>query len=142
MRTLQELRAFFAADHFAMEQCGITIDAVDETSAACSMPLTQKHMNADGVAQGGAIFTLCDLCFAVAANACGVLTVSQSVDIHYLRPGTGDRLYAVATCISAGRATCLYRVDVCDSRKKLVAYASVSGFRKAEKREAETGKNA
>ena len=28
MRTLSELRAFFAADTFAMEQCGITIDAV------------------------------------------------------------------------------------------------------------------
>ena len=130
MRTLEELRAFFAADTFAMEQCGITIDAVDETSASCSMPITEKHLNAGGVAQGGSIFTLCDLCFAAAANAGGVHTVSQSADIHYLRPGTGDRLYAVASCINAGRTTCLYRVDVKDMNGKLVAYATVSGFRK------------
>jgi len=131
MRTLEELRAFFAADTFAMEQCGITIDAVDETSASCSMLITPKHLNAGGVAQGGAIFTLCDLCFAAAANAGGVHTVSQSADIHYLRPGTGDRLYAEAVCLSSGRSTCLYRVDVKDSRSRLVAYATISGFKKA-----------
>ena len=131
MRSLEELRAFFAADTFALEQCGITIDAVDETSASCSMPITEKHLNAGGVAQGGAIFTLCDLCFAAAANAGGVHTVSQSADIHYLRPGTGDRLYAVATCLSSGRTTCLYRVDVTDSRGRLVAHATISGFKKA-----------
>lgn len=132
MRTLEEMRAFFAADHFAMEQCGITVDAVDENGACCSMPITEKHLNAGNVAQGGAIFTLCDLCFAAAANAGGVHTVSQSADIHYLRPGTGDRLYAQAQCISAGRTTCLYRVEVKDEKSKLVAYASISGFRKPQ----------
>ena len=130
MRTLEESRSFFAGDIFALEQCGITIDAVDETSAHCSMPITDKHMNANHVAQGGAIFTLCDLCFAVAANAGGVLTVSQSAQIHYLRPGTGERLYAEAACISEGRSTCLYRVDVKDDQGRLVAFATVNGFRK------------
>lgn len=132
MRTLEELRAFFAADSFAMEQCGITIDSADETGAVCSMPITEKHLNAGGVAQGGAIFTLCDLCFAAAANAGGMHTVSQGANIHYLRPGTGERLIAKASCISAGRTTCLYRVDVTNDKGKLIAYATVSGFRKAE----------
>lgn len=132
MRTLEELRAFFAADTFAMEQCGITIDSVDEAGAVCSMPLTPKHLNAGGVAQGGAIFTLCDLCFAAAANACGLHTVSQSAEIHYLRPGTGEKLIATASCISSGRTTCLYRVDVTNEKGKLAACATISGFRKAE----------
>lgn len=131
MRTLEEIRAFFSDDTFALEQCGITIDAVDETSARCSMPITEKHLNANHVAQGGAIFTLCDLCFAAAANAGGVTTVSQGAQIHYLRPGTGDRLYAEAVCVSSGRSTCLYRVDVHDGKGKLVAFATVNGFRKA-----------
>ena len=133
MRTLEELRAFFAADTFAMEQCGITIDSADEQGAVCSMPITPKHLNAGGVAQGGAIFTLCDLCFAAAANAGGVHTVSQSADIHYLRPGTGERLIATASCVSAGRTTCLYRVDVTNDAGKLIASASISGFRTPKK---------
>ena len=85
-RTLEESRAFFAADRFAMEACGITIDEVTEDGARCSMPLTPMHLNAGGVAQGGAVYTLCDTTFAVAANAGGILTVSQCADMHYLRP--------------------------------------------------------
>ena len=123
-RTLEESRAFFAADRFAMEE-------VSENGARCSMPLTPMHLNAGGVAQGGAVYTLCDTTFAVAANACGTLTVSQCADMHYLRPGTGERLFAEAICVSAGRSTCLYRVEVTDGAGALVAVCMVTGFRRA-----------
>lgn len=127
--TLEEARAFFAGDRFAMEQCGITIDALEGDTARLSMPLTPLHMNAAGVAQGGAIYTLCDTAFAVAANADGMLTVSQSSDMHFLRPGTGERLYATASRISAGRSTCLYQVDVTDAQGARVALCMATGFR-------------
>ena len=114
-----------------MEACGITIDEVTEDGARCSMPLTPMHLNAGGVAQGGAVYTLCDTTFAVAANAGGILTVSQCADMHYLRPGAGERLHAEASCVSAGRSTCLYRVNVTDGEDRLVAVCMVTGFRKA-----------
>jgi acyl-CoA thioesterase len=104
---------------------------VTEDSARCSMPLTPMHLNAGGVAQGGAVYTLCDTTFAVAANAGGILTVSQCADMHYLRPGAGERLYAEASCVSAGRSTCLYRVNVTDGEDRQVAVCMVTGFRKA-----------
>lgn len=66
-----------------------------------------------------------------AANAGGILTVSQCADMHYLRPGAGERLYAEASCVSAGRSTCLYRVNVTDGEDRLVAVCMVTGFRKA-----------
>ena len=131
IRTLEESRDFFAADRFAMEACGITIDEVTQQGARCSMPLTPMHLNAGGVAQGGAVYTLCDTTFAVAANACGTLTVSQCADMHYLRPGTGERLFAEAICVSAGRSTCLYRVEVTDGAGALVAVCMVTGIRRA-----------
>lgn len=131
MMTLDEVRAFFAEDFFALDTCGITIDAVGDGTADCSMKLEQKHLNANRVAQGGALFTLCDICMSVAANAGGVMTVTQNMNIHYLRPGTGACLYARAERISEGRTTCLYRVDVRDENEKLVAYATGTGFRKA-----------
>lgn len=133
MHTTEESRAFFAADRFAMELCGIQIDSVDEGGAVCSMPLTPMHLNAGGVAQGGAICTLCDTAFAAAANACGVMTVSLDMNIHFLRAGRGERLYAEARPVHAGRATCVYRVVVNDDKGVPVAEATVTGFRKNKK---------
>ena len=69
MKSMEEIRAFFSGDRFALEACGITIDEVAASMAKCSMPITSMHMNANGFAQGGAIYTLCDTTFAVAANA-------------------------------------------------------------------------
>ena len=129
MRTLEEIRGFLKEDHFAFDLCGITIDAVGDGTARCSMKLEEKHLNANGVAQGGAIFTLADICFTVAANSAGGVMVSQSADIHYLRPGTGSWLYAEAERVHEGRMTGLFRVNVYDEQKRLVAYASVTGFR-------------
>lgn len=71
MRTLDEIRVFLKEDHFAFDLCGIVIEAVGDGTARCSMKLEKKHLNANGVVQGGAIFTLADICFCVAANSAG-----------------------------------------------------------------------
>lgn len=130
LKTVEESKQFFAGDAFAMEKCGIVIEEVSEHGAICSMPLTPAHMNAGGVAQGGAIFTLCDLTFAVAANARGGMTVSLNSSISYLRPGTGERLTAEAVEISAGRSTCVYQMNVYNERRALIATCTMTGFRK------------
>lgn len=124
----EELRALFAKDAFATEVCGITIDAVTPTSARVSMPVTPKLLNANGVVQGGAIFTLCDTAFSAAANAGGRLTVSRSADITYVKPGRGTCLYAEAEQIASGGSTCLYRVSVYDDTHTLVAYMTGNGY--------------
>lgn len=133
MKTLQETRDFFAKDRFATEQCGIRIDTATDEYARCSMPLTPEHMNAEDVAQGGAIFTLCDTVFGAAANAEGVLTVSSSAQINFLRPGTGAFLIGEATLVSSTHSTCVYRVEVCDESQQLIAYGTVNGFRRHTK---------
>lgn len=130
IKTVEESRAFFAGDAFAMDKCGIVIDEVSEHGAVCSMPLTPAHMNAGGVAQGGAIFTLCDLTFAVASNARGGMTVSLNASISYLRPGAGERLTAEAVEVSSGRSTCVYQINVYNDRRALIATCTMTGFRK------------
>lgn len=125
---LEELRTLFQTDYFATELCGIRIDEVSAHGAKCSMPLTRQHMNANGTVQGGAIYTLCDTAFSVAANAGDRLTVSRSADITYIRPGRGECLYAEAEEISRGGATCLYRVSVYDDSHTLIAFMTGNGY--------------
>lgn len=130
LKTVAESQAYFNADTFATETCGIVIDEVTEHGAVCTMPLGSSLMNAGGTAQGGAIFTLCDTVFAVAANAGGVLTVSQSASVSFMKPARGSRLRAVAEEMGVGRQTCVYTVRVFDDQNTLIACATVNGFRK------------
>ena len=128
MRTLEEVRQFLSKDAFAFDVCGITVDETGDGTAKCSMPIRPMHMNSNGVVQGGAIFTLVDICFAAAANTGEMLTVAQGADIHYLRPGTGSCLYAEAQRIFEGRSTAHYRIEVYDDQHRLTASASMTGF--------------
>lgn len=124
---LEQMRDLFNTDYFATELCGIHIDEVGAHGAKCSMPITRQHMNSNGTVQGGAIFTLCDTAFSVAANAGDRLTVSRSADITYLKPGMGACLYAEAEEISRGGTTCLYRVSVFDDKHTLIAFMTGNG---------------
>jgi acyl-CoA thioesterase len=125
---LAQMRAFFARDAFATEACGIQIDEITSTGARLSMPITSRHLNSNGTVQGGAIFTLCDTAFSAAANAGDRLTVSRSADITYIKPGKGPCLYAEAEQLARGGSTCLYRVEVYDAERALVAHMTGNGF--------------
>ncbi len=126
--TLEEVQALFIKDRFATERCGIHIDSVGKDEACLSMPITEKHLNANGVVQGGAIFTLCDTAFAVAANAFGAKMVNRSADITYLRPGKGSILYAKAKCVTKGAKMGLYQMEVYDDKQSLIALMTANGF--------------
>jgi acyl-CoA thioesterase len=133
---LEKIRAFFARDRFAA-RAGVFIDAVTEDEVQCSMPITPDHLNAGGGVQGGAIFTLADLAFAVHSNLrllCGEavgLTVGQSNSISYLAAARGKRLVARSTRLSSGRNVSVFRVEVRDELGTFVADMRGNGFTKA-----------
>ena len=86
-------------------------------------------MNENHVPMGGAIFTLADIAFAVAANGYSERkTISQHASITFLAPAKGGRLIAEASCLRVGRTTALYRVDVRDELDTYVAHATVNGY--------------
>jgi acyl-CoA thioesterase len=140
---LEKIRSFFAADRFAAG-AGITIDDVREdgeggSRVVCGMEISASHRNAGGGVQGGAIFTLADLAFAVHSNldmlqgADVGITVGQSCSISYLRAARGGRLIAESACLSRGRNMAVYRITVKDDQGTLVAEMLGNGFITAKK---------
>jgi acyl-CoA thioesterase len=133
---LDKIRAFFAADRFATQQAGVVIDAVTEDYVQCGMDITEQHLNAGGFVQGGAIFTLADLTFAVHANLPLLrgdktgITVGQSNSISYLSRPRGKHLIARSTCLSRGRNICVFRVEVRDELGSFIAEMRGNGFTK------------
>ena len=129
MPTLDQIRACFSGDRFATETVGVRIDVAEPGRAVCSLPICPAHLNANFVPMGGAIFTLADFAFAVAANGHSTrVTVTQQVAITFLAASRGTVLTAEARCLKAGRTTCLYAVDVTDDLGAQVAHLTINGF--------------
>ena len=66
---------------------GVELIAVEQGYAKARMVIASDHLNAVGVCQGGALFTLADLAFAAVANNGVVATFgtdknAQSTTIH------------------------------------------------------------
>ena len=130
MTALEKARIYFAADRFAVDVLGAEIEVVEEGYARCSLALSDLHRNAEGHVMGGALFTLADFAFAVAANQEQPPTVSLSCQTSFLNPPQGDRMVAEAHCIRHGYSVCYYNVEVRDGLNNLVAVMGVNGFTK------------
>lgn len=128
MNYLEEAKKKFDNDTYATEVSNIVIDEVASDYARCSMKIDRRHLNANDLVMGGAIFTLADYTFAVAANTDDTSAVSLSANISYMRPTAGPVLYAEAKCIKDGRRVCFYEVTVTDSLNKIIATITVNGF--------------
>lgn len=96
--------------------------------AEAELIVTENALNSRGMVQGGAIFTLCDLAFAGAANAGNDGMIAMAGNITFVRPGTGKRLRAVAREVNRGSRTGVYDIDVFNEADKLVAHTTINGF--------------
>lgn len=93
--TLKEL--LNTKDRFAAEN-GVQLIEVKEGYAKTQMTVTPDHLNAGGVCQGGALFTLGDLAFAALMNSRGKLTFGIGNSVSFLHSAkVGDVLTAEAT---------------------------------------------
>ncbi|MGI6452394.1 MAG: PaaI family thioesterase [Syntrophomonadaceae bacterium] len=120
---------FFYQDRYAVHS-GIELVDVEPGYALTKMEIKEYHLNAAGIVQGGAIFTLADLAFAAASNATGHMTLALNASISFFKPGLGEYLQAEARQVSDTRRTCFYEIKVTDARGDLVALFNGTGFKK------------
>ncbi len=120
----------FCDDIYATETTGIAIQSAGLDTARCMLKITERHMNAAGYVMGGAIFTLADFTFAVAANSGNEgVTVSLNSNINFMSPSKGPVLFAEAVCIENKKKICFYKIEVSDEEGRQVAIATTTGYR-------------
>ena len=125
----QKIKDFFLHDEFA-RQNGIEIVEAREGYARTQVRIEPRHMNAGGGVQGGVLFTLADLAFAIATNSHGTLTVTTSANITFLHGATGGIITAEATEICNHRRLPFVEVRITDDAGNLLALFTSSGYRK------------
>lgn len=131
MTPKERIEKMMSADRFAVTS-GVELVDADVNYAVCRMHITKNHLNAAGAVQGGAIFTLADTAFGMAANTQGNLTVAINNNISYLKSTRGDTLTATARLVSASKKIRTYDVEVVDNLGVLIARMTGTGFTKDE----------
>jgi acyl-CoA thioesterase len=124
--TINEL---FEQDQFA-KHIGAELLEAGKGYAKARMEIKPFHLNAGGVCQGGALFTLADFAFAVASNSHGLLTFSITSNINIFKSEKSGYLYATAKEIFNHKKISNCEVQITNENGELVATFNGNGYRK------------
>ena len=125
------LEFFRKNDHFA-HHCGIELLEAKPGWARAKMEIQPFHLNGAKTVHGGAIFSLADFAFAVAANTQGQLALAVSTNTSFVKAAYSGTLYAEAEELSINRKLGTYQVKITDQQEQLIAQFHGTAFRKEE----------
>lgn len=124
---------YFKNDRYAA-LTGIELQEASEGFAKATLLLDERHLNANGVSQGGVIFTLADFVTGVASNSHGEMAVSISAHVNFLRSSRpGDVLTAEAQERFLHKRLGNYQVNVTNQLGELIATLETTVYRKDQK---------
>ncbi len=124
-------RKIFGQDKYAA-LTGVEIVEAAKGYCKARLMIDDKHLNAAKVVQGGAVFTLADLAFAVASNSHGQLALAINVNISFLNSASSGTLYATATELAEPKRLGAYDVLVTDENGTIIARFNGMVYRKKQ----------
>lgn len=117
---MDHMQKIYEKDKFAQHN-GIQFLEAKKGTAKAKMDIKDHHLNGVGTVHGGAIFTLADLTFALAANSYERVTVAINVNISYINAVSSGTLFAEAIEISRNPKLATYTINIYNEDSKLVA---------------------
>ncbi len=129
---MEHIKKFFKKDKFA-HFCGIELLEVSPGRARGRMEIKGHHLNGMGSVHGGAIFTLADFIFAVAANSHEIISVAINANVTYVKALSTGFLYAEAQENSVNPKISSYTVRVADENNDTIAVFQGLAYRKKDK---------
>jgi acyl-CoA thioesterase len=108
------------------KRIGVKILEAKKGYAKTYLKITEEHLNAMGVAHGGAIFTLADAAFANAANYGSEEAVAIQANISFMKPTRkGENLTAEAVKVSESRKIGFYNITVTSEQRAIAFFTGV-----------------
>jgi acyl-CoA thioesterase len=103
---------------------GIEVIEVRDAYAKVALKIRDDYCNAGARGHGGALFTLADQAFAVAANSRGYMAYGMEMKINYFQAANpGETLTAVAEPVDIRRRVSLWNITLFNQIGDKVAVA-------------------
>lgn len=125
------IEEYFKKDKYA-EFTGIKLLDVSEGRAKAMLEINDKHLNSAGTVHGGAIFTLADFAFAVAAHSHGAVAAAINSSISFFKGVSSGILYAEAKELSYHPKLASYIIDITNEQNELIATFQGMVYRRKE----------
>ena len=120
----------FSENDRLAKQLDIKLVDVSEGRARVKMEIKDIHLNSVNTVHGGAIFTLADFAFAIAANSHGNIAVALNVNISFLKAVSEGTLFAEAKEVSINPKIATYNIRVLNEKNELIATFQGMAYRK------------
>lgn len=128
----EQTRRYFNQDRHAA-LLGIELVQVSLGHAHARMLIREDHYNGLRTVHGGALFTLADFAFAVAANSHGTIAVGVNTSMSFVKAATTGTLYAEAREMSRSPKLSTYEVVITDDSCATIAIFQGMVYNKREK---------
>jgi len=135
---LDAVKRHFENDRFAASS-GMRLVELRPGFATTSLTIEDRHLNSVGIVQGGAIFTLADLAFAMACNSGGKVAVAVSTNLSFLKATRSGTLHAEAIEVARSRRISTCTVRVTNEGGELIALFQGTAYIKDEPFPPESG---
>lgn len=108
---------------------GLQGEYLEDGTYRFEVPITPFMLNQMKAVHGGISATLADSVMgAVAMRSTGYKVVTTEMNVHYLTPGTGDRLIATASILRRGKTLCVCECKIHNEQGRLVLAGTGSFF--------------
>lgn len=128
---MEKILEVMEQDKFA-KYVGIDIIQAGDGQAEGRLFAEERHLNALGIVQGGAIFTLADTTLAAASNSREGTAIATNISISFLKAAQKGILTARAKEVSLNRKLASYTVEISDEQENLIALFQGTVYRKEQ----------
>ncbi len=129
MRTLEEVKEYFASDQFA-KLTGVELIEVGPGYARSRLQIRPDHLNCTGHVMGGVYFTMADLTFSAAANLDPEeVRIALSAQIDFISSVTEGVLFCESRVQKKGGHISFMHTEVRDEAGKLIASVASHSYK-------------
>ena len=127
MTYAEQVKEYFAGDKF-VAGLNVVIAELSDAQAVVKVQVKPEHLNANGAAQGGMLYTVADYTFALLANYLHPACVTQGGHIQYLRPVRLEEVAFIARETARAGHNCTCEVLAKNAQDEVVCVCSFNGF--------------